>query len=107
MNTKPEKNKPTDIGEALRLFRVFHDMTLAQLAKELDLSASFLSAIETGKKKPNLSLVERYAKVFNTSPSAIMFFSEELGASRLPAALTSQIRAKLIKFMQAIENGRS
>ncbi|OFZ54120.1 MAG: hypothetical protein A2428_08765 [Bdellovibrionales bacterium RIFOXYC1_FULL_54_43] len=107
MKTKTENKDATELGEALRLFRVFHDMTLSQLAKELDVSASFLSAIETGKKKPNLSLVDKYAEVFNTSPSAIMFFREELGSSRLPASVSSQIRAKLIKFMQAIEHGRN
>ena len=102
---KPNSNKPNDIGEALRLFRVFHDLTLAELSKKLEVSTSFISSIETGRKKPNLSFLKKYAVVFNTTPSAILFFSEELGTSKLPASISTRLRMRLMKFMQAIENG--
>jgi transcriptional regulator with XRE-family HTH domain len=102
-----DTKKSTDIAEALRLFRVFHDLTLAELASKLDVSSSFLSSVETGRKKPNLNLIEKYASVFGTTTSAIIFFSEELCSPRFPKSLTSRVRTRLIKFMQAIENGKA
>lgn len=40
------------LNEALRLLRVFNDRKATDLAKELGISAAYLSEIETGKKLP-------------------------------------------------------
>jgi transcriptional regulator with XRE-family HTH domain len=66
------------IGKALRTMRIFHDLTQKDLAEKLEISTSHLSEIESGKKTPTLSLLERYANVFNIPISSIMFFSENL-----------------------------
>lgn len=95
------------LSEALRLFRIFHDMTVSDLAKQLDVSPAYVSLIENGKKHPNLRLIEKYAKVFDTTPSAIMFFSEDLGKENKRTRLKSSIRTAIIKFMRAVENGRT
>lgn len=58
--------------------RIFHDLTQKDLAEKLEISTSHLSEIESGKKTPTLSLLERYANVFNIPISSIMFFSENL-----------------------------
>lgn len=89
------------LGEALRLIRVFHDCKASELAKELDMSASYLSEIEKGDKTPSLEVIKKYADYFNISPSAIMFFGEGIGGIK-PGR--NAIRKKLIKFMQIIEN---
>ncbi|HEY8593752.1 MAG TPA: helix-turn-helix transcriptional regulator [Devosiaceae bacterium] len=67
------------VGEALRLIRVFHDMTAVELSSELGVSKSLISEIENGRKKPTLGLVRRYSEYFEIPVSSIMFFSEELG----------------------------
>lgn len=87
--------------EALRLIRIFHDYNLSVLAEKLDISVSYLSEIESGKKKPTVDLINRYAKVFNVSPSAIMFFSEKISAKN---SIKAGIRNKMLKFLEAIES---
>ena len=91
------------LNECLRLFRVFHDKKLIELAEELDISPSYLSEIESGKKQPSIEIVKQYAKIFKTTPSAILFFSEELDQKQNRGKLKTSIRYKLVKFMQAIE----
>ena len=79
------------LGEALRLIRVFHDKKLVDLAKELDISPGYLSEIERGKsnKKPSLELINRYAQVFNTKPSVILFFSRHFFMRLVLSAILS------------------
>ena len=95
------------LSECLRLFRVFHDKKLIELAKELDISPGYLSEIESGKKPPSMELIKKYAKVFKTTPSAILFFSEELDKDKKRSKLKISIRNKLIKFMRVIENAKT
>ena len=64
------------MNEALRLLRVYHVMKASELARELGISGSYLSEIEKGKRKVSLELLKRYSQVFQTSPSAIMMFTE-------------------------------
>lgn len=90
------------LGEALRLIRVFHDIKLNELAKQLKVSKGYLSEIETQKKKPSLELIEKYSKRFKISISAIMLFSEELDKDS--SSLKIGIRNKIIKFLQIVEN---
>ena len=92
------------LAEALRLIRVFHDMRSSELAKKLDISTSYLSEIESGKKDPSMDLISRYAEFFNISSSSILFFAEELGNCKNKSLIKS-IRQKLLKFLQIVEKG--
>lgn len=94
------------IGEALRLIRVFHDTSVSDLATELEISQSYLSEIENGKKPPPLTLIDKYAKHFHTTTSAIMFFSEDIDTSKSKNK-KDKIREILFKFLKAIENAGS
>ena len=95
------------LSECLRLFRVFHDKKLVELAKELGISPGYLSEIESGKKPPSMELIKKYAKIFKTTPSAILFFSEELDKDKKRSKLKISIRNKLVKFMRVIENAKT
>lgn len=66
------------LSEALRLLRVFHDTKQVTLCSELGISRSYLSEIESGKKKPTIDIVNKYADFFQISPSSIMLFSEKM-----------------------------
>lgn len=81
------------LNEALRLLRVFNDRKATDLAKELGISAAYLSEIETGKKTPSMDLVNQYAKVFRTKPSSILFFpkgyKKHLELKKLPILLSN------------------
>jgi transcriptional regulator with XRE-family HTH domain len=92
------------LNEALRLLRVFHDLKSVELAEKLDISPSYLSEIETGKKEPSLDLIRRYAVQFRTTPSSLLFFSEELEKGKANKNLKAFLRRKAIQFLQRIEN---
>ena len=52
------------MGEALRLLRIFNGYKSAELAKKLELSQSYVSELENGKKQPTIEVLDKYAKVF-------------------------------------------
>jgi len=66
------------LHKALRLIRVFHDLSQKELSSKLGISKSYLSQIESGNKKPTLTLLESYADIFDIPVSSIMFFSENI-----------------------------
>jgi transcriptional regulator with XRE-family HTH domain len=66
------------INRALRLARVFHRMKQAELAEQLDISTSYLSEIEAGKKPPSIELLDSYARVFGIPASTFMLFKEQM-----------------------------
>ncbi|MDT7514692.1 XRE family transcriptional regulator [Rhodoferax mekongensis] len=54
----------TDFGRAVRIARLTTDETLLSMSDALGCTPSFLSAIETGKKKVPMSLVESIESFF-------------------------------------------
>ena len=91
------------LNEALRLVRVFHDKKIKDLAKDLDVSASYITDIEKGNKKPSLELINKYAEVFSTTTSALLFFSEELAENNENRKCKVLIRDCMLKFLKALE----
>lgn len=75
---RDEVNMLTEFGKTVRKARIDAGVTMNQMAIELDTTASFLSAIETGRKKvpPDwISLIENYfdekgVKVLNLGQAA-------------------------------------
>jgi transcriptional regulator with XRE-family HTH domain len=97
------------LNEALRLIRVFHDMSQRELAALLQIGAPYLSEIEAGKKEPTLHLLRRYAATFKMPLSSILFFAEHMEdgtpASRLKVAVSGKVLA-LLNFI-AERSGRN
>lgn len=91
------------LGEALRLIRVFHDCKLGELAVALDMSPSYICEIEKNKKNPSIETLKKYATHFDTSVSAILFFSEDIEKDKKRPGRPT-VRRKLIRFLQIIEN---
>ena len=94
------------LGEALRLIRVFHDCKTAELAQGLDISASYISEIEAGKKIPSMETLQKYADYFETKVSAILFFSEDLEKDKKRIGRAA-VRKTLMRFLQIIEKATS
>ena len=92
------------LGEALRLIRVFHDCKLGELAEAMGMSASFISEIEKGKKTPSIDTLNKYAEHFETTVSALLFFSEELEKDST-GPTKAAVRRRLIRFLQIVEDG--
>lgn len=96
------------LSEALRLIRVFHDISQKEMATRLQIVPSYLSEIEAGKKEPTLPLLRKYSEEFKIPMSSIMFFAEHMRdgapASRLKTAISGKVLT-LLKFI-AERSGR-
>ena len=97
------------LKDALRLLRIFHDMSQTDLAEKLGVSKSLLSQIESGGRRPTLDLLEGYAAAFKLPVSSILFFSEQLESNKLSERTRVKVADKILKLMAFIESrsGRS
>jgi transcriptional regulator with XRE-family HTH domain len=91
--------------EALRLVRVFHDMNQTTLAERLQISKSYLSEIESGKKQVTLELLQRYAETFGMPLSSLLFFAEQVdnGAREKVRTAIAGKALKMLNWMAAKE----
>ncbi len=64
------------LGNRIRIFRSERGLTLSQLAKMSGLSASYLSTIERGLKKPSVPALKQISESLNVS-SALLIRQEE------------------------------
>ncbi|MFB2768076.1 helix-turn-helix transcriptional regulator [Pelatocladus sp. BLCC-F211] len=90
------------LNEALRLMRVFHDLSQKELAEKLGISKSYLSEIESGKKIPTLDLLNRYSEFFDIPVSSIMFFSESLNKDVRTEKLRMFVSSKILAILNFI-----
>lgn len=95
------------LNEALRLIRVYHDISQTQLSYELGISNSFLSEIESGKKNPSLELLAKYGSKFDIPVSSLMFFSENLDKARITDKLRVGVARKVVFLLKWVEQKNS
>lgn len=91
------------LHDALRLIRIYHDLNQKELAEKLDISRSHISEIESGKKSPTMSLLEKYSTTFNMPTSSILFFAENLeNTSPSEEKVRKFISSKVIRLLDYI-----
>ena len=90
------------ISDALRMIRVFHDVSQKDLAVRLQIAPSYLSEIESAKKTPSLQLLDRYADEFKIPISSIMFFSEKMEAGSQADKLRLSVSGKVLALLKFI-----
>jgi transcriptional regulator with XRE-family HTH domain len=66
-----------NIGRALSLCRTQKGMTKTQLSKAADVSISYLTLLEQGKRDPNLSTVNQICKALSVPTSIFMFLASD------------------------------
>lgn len=66
------------INRALKTIRLYHSIKQSELADVFNISKSYLSEIESGKKTPNLELLDKYSSKFEIPVSSLIFLSEEI-----------------------------
>ncbi|MFN3819522.1 helix-turn-helix domain-containing protein [Blastomonas sp.] len=78
---------------ALKLVRQYHRLNQAQMAERLQISPSYLSELEKGKKVPSLDLLEKYALLIGIPVSSLMFLAEELetGSGNIKSAIVDKV----------------
>jgi transcriptional regulator with XRE-family HTH domain len=90
------------LHRALRLMRLFHRQSQTDLARQLGLSNSYLSEIESGVKKPGLDVLEKYSSVFNIPVSSILLFSEQMDSGTKGAKLKFGATNKVLQILEWI-----
>jgi transcriptional regulator with XRE-family HTH domain len=66
-----------NIGKAIKLCRVQRNLTQKELAERADISKSYLSLIERGKRDPTFSTVEDIATALNVPTSILVFLAAD------------------------------
>lgn len=94
------------INRALKAIRQFHSLTQLEMAKKLDMSKSYLSEIESGKKPVGYDLLEKYSAQFDIPVSSLVFFSENIESSEsIPEKFRSVLAGKILTIMEWMAAG--
>lgn len=91
------------MGEALRLLRIFNGYKSTELAKKLELSQSYVSELENGKKQPTMEVLDKYAKVFEMKKSTLMLFAESLEGEEIKNDKKQRIARAGMKLLKILE----
>jgi transcriptional regulator with XRE-family HTH domain len=76
-------------------------MSQTNLADKLQISKSFLSEIESGKKEPTLNLLNRYAAEFQIPLSSLLFFTEQV-SDRRGVSVSDRVAPKVLRLLNWI-----
>lgn len=87
------------ISNALRLVRVYHNMSPADTAARLGISRSYLSELETGSKTASIDVLNKYASAFDMPVSSLMLFVENAEAGPTTKRAQNFVAAKAIKML--------
>jgi transcriptional regulator with XRE-family HTH domain len=94
--------QPPMLAEALRLIRVYHDMSQVELSQKIAMSCATISMLEKGTREPSLETLDKYAQAFNVPVSSLLFFSEELRSEGVTKPIRKAISKKIIALLNWI-----
>lgn len=90
------------IADSLWVLRKYLGKTQAELAKDLGISQSYLSEVESGEKEATLTLLQKYSDEFDIPLSAILFFAEQEGASIAGPDRKRRVAKGTLKVLKAL-----
>ena len=67
-----------EVAEALKLLRVYHGATQAELSEAFPIGRPYISQLEDGRERICLFALERYSEYFNIPISSIFYIAEHL-----------------------------
>jgi transcriptional regulator with XRE-family HTH domain len=89
-----------DVARTLKILRLFHNMTQAELAQKLSISKSYLSEIESGSKRINLEILGTYSTVFKVPISQILLFSESVKDHSIAEKARTILSKKFLNILE-------
>lgn len=81
-----------NVGPSIKIIRERKGITRSEMAEYLDVSSSYLSLLENGKREINLTRLESISNLLKVPVSVILFFSTD--KSKIES-LDSEIAEKL------------
>ena len=91
-----------NIGHALKITRSAKKLSLQELADRTELSPSYLSMIESGKREPTLSSVKKLAEALGVPTPLLLFLAAEGSELKgLDAETSRRLSAAVMDVMRA------
>ena len=90
------------MNRALRLIRVYHDLSLSDAAQRIGLSKSYISEIERGRKKVSLEVLTKYSLAFDIPISSMMLFAERIEDGKFSEKSRAYVADKALKMLDWI-----
>lgn len=91
-----------NIGLAIEKCRKLRGITKSRLAKESDLSASYLTLIIKGEREPTISKLEDIASALGVPPSILLFLaSDDSELPNMSLEVKDELRTVATKLIQA------
>lgn len=90
------------INRALRLIRVYHDLAQTDAAERVGLSKSYISEIESGRKKVTMEVLEKYSIAFDIPMSSLMLFAENVENKTFSNDVRAYVAEKALKMLDWI-----
>ncbi|MGK9236837.1 helix-turn-helix domain-containing protein [Inquilinus limosus] len=87
------------LSKALRLVRVYHDLSLVEAAERVGLSKSYVSELEKGHKKVTMEVLEKYAEAFDMPMSSLMLFAERSEGGQRSTDVKAFVADKTLKML--------
>lgn len=87
------------IGDVLKRLRVIYDYKASEMSRMLNISPSYLSEIENGKKQPSLEHLRKYAEIFGIKLSSLILLSESYEEAEKDGKGSAMIRAMMISLI--------
>jgi transcriptional regulator with XRE-family HTH domain len=85
------------LGNAIKIIRTARNITQRALAKQLKVSANYLSLIESDKRDPSLAFLNRLAAQLGV-PVAMLFVFQGEPVPGFPASDLDKLREMLLKI---------
>ena len=64
------------INDVLKKLRTIYGYKAVEMSRLLEISPSYLSEIENGKKQPSLELLKKYSEIFEIKLSSLILLME-------------------------------
>lgn len=98
------------LNKALRLVRVYHDLSQVDAAERLGLSKSYVSEIEKGDKNVSMATLQKYSDAFDIPMSSLLLFAEKVegaGKSENVRVFVADKAVKMLDWVSTISDYRS
>ena len=88
------------IGSTLKLLRTASNVTQSSLAKDLNVTANYLSLVENGRKEPSLTLLKRFSKKLDAPLGYFLWLALEENRSQEEIDLKRKMNELLINIIR-------
>lgn len=78
----PNREETVSLGKVLRLLKIARGFSSKELAEKMNVSATFISEVESDSKKPSLEMLSKYAAALEIRRSTILYFDEEMSGKK-------------------------